>query len=576
MALNSEFGSKTDLKAPLQEYPRMWMQRDSYTNLNGVWEYQITALNASPGSDKWKKINVPFSPGTPLSGAPEILKPDQALWYRKQFAYQPSIMHTWLNFEAVDQICTVYMNGIEIGTHTGGYIPFSFDVSSTVKYQNSLMVRCTDSTNESDCAFGKQKLEHGGMWYTPTSGIWQTVWLEDCPEHAVQDIKITPDYDAGQVHIDLAGNFSQAAITIGAAGEVVHRGLTNDMHYTAPIPDIHPWTPDDPFLYDLYIQTEDDVIKSYFGMRRFSVGHDAEGVRRFCLNNRPLFFSGLLDQGYTSDSGMTYPSDEAMIWELKKIKDMGFNMIRKHVKVECRRWYYHCDRLGILVMQDMPSGGTYDYSYQTFWPTLGFRTHDDHHNPRLGRTSKAAKKQYYAELDGMLDNLYNSVSLFSWCPFNEGWGQFDSEKVTAHIRNYDSTRLIDSASGWFDMGAGDFLSIHDYFFPFRARKDKLNRILILSEFGGYAYLEWGHSEAEKLYGYKKFTDKLALDEAINKLYEKMILNNIRKGLSGCIYTQVSDIEDECNGIFTADRKIIKIDEKKMRRMNERLIRRMIK
>ena len=576
MALDSEFGRKTDLKSPLQEYPRMWMQRDSYTNLNGVWEYQITALRAAPVQNAWKKINVPFALGTKLSGAPEILQPDQALWYRKQFSYQPSIMHTWLNFEAVDQKCTVYMNGIEIGSHEGGYTPFSFDVSSTIKYQNSLMVRCTDSSDQSVYAYGKQKLKHGGMWYTPTAGIWQTVWLEDTGEHAVHDIKITPDFDAAKVHIDLAGTFSQAAITIGDGKRAVHRGMMTGRHYVADIPDMHPWTPDDPFLYDVYVQTEDDIIKSYFGMRKFSAGHDAEGTVRFCLNNRPLFFSGLLDQGYTSDSGMTFPSDEAMVYELKKIKDMGFNMLRKHVKAECRRWYYHCDRLGILVMQDMMSGGSYDYNYQTVWPTLGFKAKDDHDNARLGRADAKSQEVYYMELDALLDTLYNSVSLFAWCPFNEGWGQFDSEKVTEHIRAYDSTRLIDSASGWFDMGAGDFSSIHDYFFPYRAKKDKKNRIVILSEFGGYSYLEWGHSEAEKLYGYRKFKEKLALDEAVQKLYENMILKNIRRGLSGCIYTQVSDIEDECNGIFTADRKIIKIDERKMRRMNDRLIRRTIK
>jgi beta-galactosidase/beta-glucuronidase len=444
-----------------------------------------------------------------------------------------------------------------------------------IKYQNSLMVRCIDDSDKGEYAYGKQKLEHGGMWYTPSSGIWQTVWLEDLPEHAVHDIKITPDYDNSAVILDFAGNFDQAHIVISANGTVVHRGLTDSMHYEAELDDVHPWTPSDPFLYDLYVQTEDDVVKSYFGMRRFSAGHDKEGTVRFCLNNRPLFFSGLLDQGYTPDGLMTYPADEAMVYELTKIKAMGFNMLRKHVKVECRRWYYHCDRLGILVMQDMPSGGIYDYKWQTVMPTIGFKQ-EDHDNPKLGRTDKRAKQVYYDELDGMLDNLYNCTCIFAWCPFNEGWGQFDSKEVTDHIRAYDSTRLIDSASGWFDQGAGDFTSIHEYFLPFRVRPTKEGRIYILSEFGGYSYIENGHSEAEKLYGYKKFTDKLEMDASVNRLYEKLIYRNIRKGLSGCIYTQVSDIEDECNGLFTADRRIIKIDEKKMRRMNERLYRRIMK
>ena len=575
MKLFTDWGKNIDLRAPLQEYPRMQLQRDSYTNLNGVWEYQITERNGEPDPSKWKKIIVPFALGSALSHTDEQLEPGKALWYRKQFAYKPSILHTWLNFEAVDQFCTVYMNGIEVGSHEGGYTPFGFDISSMIKYQNSLMVRCIDDSDKGEYAYGKQKLEHGGMWYTPSTGIWQTVWLEDLPEHAVHDIKITPDYDNSAVILDFAGNFDQAHIVISANGTVVHRGLTDSMHYEAELDDVHPWTPSDPFLYDLYVQTEDDVVKSYFGMRRFSAGHDKEGTVRFCLNNRPLFFSGLLDQGYTPDGLMTYPADEAMVYELTKIKAMGFNMLRKHVKVECRRWYYHCDRLGILVMQDMPSGGIYDYKWQTVMPTIGFKQ-EDHDNPKLGRTDKRAQQVYYDELDGMLDNLYNCTCIFAWCPFNEGWGQFDSKEVTDHIRAYDSTRLIDSASGWFDQGAGDFTSIHEYFLPFRVRPTKEGRIYILSEFGGYSYIEKGHSEAQELYGYKKFTEKLELDAAINRLYDRLIYRKIRKGLSGCIYTQVSDVEDECNGLFTADRKMIKIDEKKMRRMNERLYRRIWK
>ncbi|MDO4414263.1 MAG: glycoside hydrolase family 2 TIM barrel-domain containing protein [Erysipelotrichaceae bacterium] len=575
MRLMTEWGKNIDLRAPLQEYPRPQLQRDSYTNLNGVWEYQITEKNGDPDPQKWKRIVVPFALGSVLSGTDEQLEPGKALWYRKQFAYKPSIMHTWLNFEGVDQYCTVYMNSIEVGSHEGGYTPFGFDVSSMIKYQNSLMLRCIDDSDSSEYAYGKQKVEHGGMWYTPSSGIWQTVWLEDLPEHAVQDIKITPDYDHSKVRMDLAGNFDQAQIVISANGRAVHQGVTEEKHYEADLIDFRPWTPEDPFLYDLYVKTEDDVVKSYFGMRKFAAGHDGEGIVRFCLNNRPLFFSGLLDQGYTPDGLMTYPADEVMIYELGKIKNMGFNMLRKHVKVECRRWYYHCDRMGILVMQDMPSGGVYNYKWQTVMPTIGFRQ-EDHDNPKLGRSDEHSKQVYYEELDGMLDNLYNSTCIFAWCPFNEGWGQFDSKEVTDHIREYDETRLIDSASGWFDQGAGDFKSVHEYFLPFRVRPTKAGRIYILSEFGGYSYIEKGHSEAKELYGYKKFTDKLLLDDSVNNLYEKLIYRNIRKGLSGCIYTQVSDIEDECNGIFTADRKIIKIDEKKMRRMNERLYRRIVK
>ena len=401
MALFTEWGEKLNQKAPLQEYPRMQLQRDSYTNLNGLWEYQITEQNKEPDPEKWKKIVVPFALGSKLSGADGQLEPGMALWYRKQFAYKPSVLHTWLNFEAVDQYCNVYVNGIEVGSHAGGYTPFGFDISSMIKYQNSLMLRCIDSSDESDYAYGKQKREHGGMWYTPSSGIWQTVWLEDLGEHAVQDIRITPDYDSQKVMFDFAGNFEEAQIIIAANGKAVHTAVCRGMHCEVQLQEIHPWTPEDPFLYDVYVQTDDDVIKSYFGMRKFSAGKDSEGILRFCLNNKPLFFSGLLDQGYTPDGLMTFPADEAMIYELKKIKDMGFNMLRKHVKQECRRWYYHCDRLGILVMQDMPSGGVYDYKWQTVMPTVGFKQ-DDRNNPKLGRTDERAQKIYYEELEAML------------------------------------------------------------------------------------------------------------------------------------------------------------------------------
>lgn len=556
----------------------MQMQRDSYYNLNGVWEYQITDRKADPKAGQWKKIIVPFALGCELSMAKEQLPHGKALWYRKQFSYQPNVMHSYLNFEAVDAECTVFVNGMEVGTHKGGYTPFRFDVTEYVKYQNSLMIRCIDDSNYGKFGFGKQREEHGGMWYTPTAGIWGTVWMEDISEHGILDLKITPDYDEQCVHVSLEGNFTQALITIATNGHVVHSGITDDKYYTAPITNMHPWTVNDPFLYDLYVQTEDDVVRSYFGMRKFSCERDNQGYPRFCLNNEPLFFTGLLDQGYDIDGMYTYASEESMVYELAKIKDMGFNMLRKHAKIECRRWYYNCDRLGILVMQDMVNGGMseYDQKQTLLLPNLGFTKMSDTKDNTFVRKDPQSQKNYYQELDEMLQELYNCTCIFAWVPFNEGWGQFDSAKVTKHIREYDDTRLIDSASGWHDNGAGDFCSIHNYFFPFHAKKDKLGRIVILSEFGGYSYMESGHTEAKELYGYKKFKDKLKLMEAVTKLYDEKIMRNIPKGLSGCIYTQVSDVEDECNGIFTFDRAIIKLNERKMKKINERCIRRMNK
>lgn len=578
MTLISDWGEKLDRDHPLQEYPRPQLQRDSYVSLNGAWEYQITERNGDTKENGWKSITVPFALGSLLSGTEEQLMPGKTVWYRRQFAYRPNAFRTWLNFEAVDMECIVFMNGMQAGSHKGGYCPFGFDVTEFVKYQNTIMLKIIDDNEQGMYAYGKQVTNHGGMWYTPSSGIWGSVWLEDIGPHGIHDLKITPDYDNACVYINAAGSFTQAVVTVSCQGHVIHSGITNDGHYTVPMPNFHAWTVDDPFLYDLFVSTDDDVVKSYFGMRQFAAAFDANGIMRFTLNHKPIFLSGLLDQGYSADGLMTYPSEEAMCFELQSMKDMGFNMLRKHVKVENRRWYSLCDHLGILVMQDMPSGGFTEYDAKTFGvlPSLGF-THrkDDGSDPKLIR-SEASKLAYYEELDAMLDELYNVTSIFAWVPFNEGWGQFKSEQVTRRIKQYDRTRLVDSASGWFDQGGGDFKSIHDYFFPFRANTKDKNRILFLSEFGGYSYMEWGHTTCKKLYGYKKFKDKKKLDDAVNHLYEKMILENIRKGLSGCIYTQISDVEDECNGLFTYDRKILKVDPRRMKKMNERLYRRIVK
>lgn len=568
MKLMSPWGEKINKKGPLPDYPRMTLQRDSYFSLNGEWQFQITD-GSEPLEENWETIIVPFALGSTLSGTDKQLKPGETLWYRKYFTYPITKNQIVLNFEAVDQRCEVLLNGLPVGSHEGGYTPFEFDVSDCMKQTNELIVKCYDDSERGNYVYGKQKLEHGGMWYTPSSGIWQSVWLEELKKGSVHDIKITVDYDSGLVYLIMAGHFQQACITVFAGKKLVHRGITVEKEYTIPLDNFHPWTPEDPFLYDLYIETEDETVKSYFGMRKFSVGKDSTGITRFLLNNEPIFLTGLLDQGYSCDGLMTYPSDEAMRYELETIKRLGFNMLRKHVKQECRRWYYLCDVLGILVMQDMPNGGgPYDFKLTAVKPNIGLRSFKDDQYEKLGRQSEEGRDMYYKELDAMLESLYNYVSIFAWVPFNEGWGQFDSAKVTDYIHDYDSTRLVDSASGWFDQGAGDFASRHVYFVGFKAPKLD-HRILLLSEFGGFAYLEHGHSVVDKLYGYKKFKDKLELNEAIERLYQKDVISQIPRGLSGCIYTQVSDVEDECNGLFTYDRKVLKVDEVMMMRINEK-------
>lgn len=567
----SPWGEKLNKEMPLQEYPRMQLQRSSYTCLNGVWDYQINT-GEKPVAALWQRIIVPFAVGSSLSGCQVELRPKEVLWYRLRFQYEPAEKRTLLNFEAVDQCCSVYLNGIEVGRHAGGYAPFSMDISHCLRPFNELIVRCTDDSDQGDYSFGKQKLEHGGMWYTPTAGIWQTVWLEDIPDHAVRELKITPDFDERCVYLRMAGDFTQAVITVFENQKLVHRGITGEKEYTIPLPDFHPWSVSDPFLYDLYIETEDDAVKSYFGMRKISAKRDSKGFLRVALNNKPLFLSGLLDQGYSVDGQMTYPSEDAMIYELRSAKAMGFNMLRKHVKQECRRWYYHCDRYGLLVMQDMMNGGgPYDYYRTSVFPTLGVRRMDDRDYAKSGRGDARNRRIYCEELHALIDTLYNHPCVFAWVPFNEGWGQFDSSEVTDWLKGYDTTRLVCSASGWHDRGCGDFNSRHCYFHAFYAPKPD-GRILFLSEFGGYSYLEHGHGKVDQLYGYKKFTDKAAWNEAMFAMYERDVLRNIPKGLAGCVLTQLSDVEDECNGLFTADRKVLKLDDRRMKKMNEKCIR----
>ena len=576
MDLKSKWGEELDRLHPLPEYPRMLMQRNSFTNLNGIWEYQILPERVYPMENDWHEIVVPFPLGSLLSESPENLNPGFVLWYRLRFPYEAKEKHTLLHFEAVDQCCSVYFNGQLVGSHQGGYAPFSFEVTSLLKKKkNEILLMVTDESDAGDYAFGKQRLKHGGMWYTPCAGIWQTVWMEDISDHAVTDLEVSCNFDRKSVTVKLEGDFAHAMIIAAAKGQLVYQGVAEDKTCTFTIDTPHVWSPEDPFLYDLYVQTEDDIVKSYFAMRKVSREVDQDGIARFCLNNRPLFLSGLLDQGLSCDGNMTYPSDDQMVFEISSCKALGFNMLRKHVKVEMQRWYYHCDRLGMLVIQDMPNGGrAYDLPTTKYLPHVGVTRLNDHNNPRFGRADEALQKLYYKELDDMLKLLKGHPSIVIWTAFNEGWGQFEAPEVCEHIRAVDNSRLIDAASGWHDQGCGDFYSRHLYFTKNVMPKKLDYRILLLSEFGGYAYVEPEHCQVEKLYGYKTFRDRPSFEAAFLQIYDDMILPYIRKGLCGCVYTQVSDVEDEANGLFTADRKVLKVSQKRTRMMNERCCRRL--
>jgi hypothetical protein len=586
-----------DRDHPLQEYPRPQLKRKNWQNLNGRWQYTITEGTPdsvpetfpSGFSDNLPEIIVPFSPECALSGVGRQLLPHQTLWYTRRFT--PEVLHECrllLHFGAVDQCCVVYCNGAFAGNHEGGYLPFSFDITDLVRVgENTLAVAVTDDSNTGIHAWGKQSLKRGGIWYTAQSGIWQTVWTETVPRDYIRGITITPRYDESAVEITLdyrqSGDAPVEAIaeiydgdTLAASASLLFAnseiGKTESAKNSISLPDFKPWSPDSPFLYTLRIRAGEDEIESYFGMRKFGIVNDVQGHPRLALNGKPLFQSGLLDQGYWSDGLYTAPSDEAMIWEISELKRLGFNMLRKHIKIEPLRWYYHCDRLGMLVWQDMVSGGgPYKPSVIATLPFVGVRLKDNRYR-KFGRENEAGRLIFERDMKETMSLLRNVVSLEVWVPFNEGWGQFDSLRITQVLRELDPTRLIDHASGWHDQGGGDFYSRHIYFRPFRYKPDRRhNRVPVLSEFGGYSCPAPEHMvNLDKPYGYRKFKDAHRLSEAFENLYCKEILPAVKRGLAACIYTQVSDVEDEINGIFTYDREVVKLDTETMRRVNRAL------
>ena len=570
MTLYSKWGEILNIDSPLQEYPRPNLIRDSYVNLNGVWEYQIINDGESISND-WNKIIVPFGVGSKLSTVSNILQPTQELWYRKRFDYNKKNKKTILHFEAVDQVCWVYLNGVYVGEHEGGYDKFSFDVSDIIKASNELIVKVKDYSEKGIYSYGKQRLKPNGIWYTPISGIWQTVWLEDVSLDYIEDVFYQCDFDNKKLTVSLVGNFKQAVIVISEKGKIIKRDITSDNIVEIEFEEIHPWSIEDPFLYDVYIETEGDTIKSYFGMRKVSRIIDEKGIARFALNNKALFLSGVLDQGYTCDGIYTYPSDEAMIFDISMAKKLGFNMIRKHLKQENRRFYYLCDRMGILVFQDMINGGGASnlISYKQIIGMLGFKK-DDSKYKFFKRDDENGRKMYYKELNDMILTLYNNPSIVCWTLFNEGWGQFDSREVINFVNKIDDSRLINHASGFFDQGLQDFYCRHIYFKKINFKKDKFNRINIIGEFGGYSYFVKGHSQFDKGYGYKNFKNVEMFNKKLIDVYRNEIYPCIKEGLSGCVLTQLYDVEKECNGLITYDRKVLKVDAKRIAAINLKL------
>lgn len=595
--LYTRWGKNLDRDHVLEEYPRPLLMREDYQILNGWWDYAFTIDYKQPQQYEGR-ILVPFSPETALSGVGRQLKPDEYLWYRRNFDLpgwdrEKGQNRILLHFGAVDQSCEVRINGHKVKRHTGGYLPFEVDISRYAQESaNELIVAVKDLSDTSYHSKGKQKLNAGGMFYTAQSGIWQTVWLEKVPETYIKEIKTVPDIEKKIIRIKVSSSYSTDKKNVDKLSrnlpieiKIRKPGLypdpvvkpsqisTEDMLETAvqavsdkwieiPIESISLWNCETPYLYYFEVKLGDDRAISYFAMRKFSLETKVhEEFPRICLNGEVQFQNGVLDQGYWPESLYTPPSDAAMIFDIQEMKKTGFNMVRKHLKIEPQRWYYHCDRLGIVVWQDMVNGGSYyKHWFVTYgatllsWLRIPMR---DVYPGLLSREAKAGRLEFIREMKETIRLLGNHPSIAAWVIFNEGWGQFQTEDMTRIVRRLDPNRLIDQASGWFDQGGGDFSSLHNYFFKLFIRPER-ERASVLSEFGGYSYREPGHCAKEKLYGYGICKNKKDLEKCFLERWSG-VRNLIPQGLSASIYTQWTDVEEEVNGVFTYDREVRKIE-----------------
>lgn len=610
--LYTRWGRDLDSDHVLQEYPRPLLQRKSYVNLNGYWEYAITKKFHRPEVYDGK-ILVPFSPESVLSGVNRQLRPDEYLWYRTKLPVEPDKLEAGfrliLHFGAVDQACQIYVNGQMTARHMGGYLPFSVDITEECRKkdmlsaggawsgpesgaegaESELVLAVRDLSDTSYHARGKQKLKRGGMFYTAQSGIWQTVWMEYVPENYVEELLTEPELLTGpgpvrgtvRIRVCSAARMPvriqvrEPALYQETAGEkrdlpgfangiiTEMNGLSNQ-EIEISLPVIKPWTCEEPYLYYFTVKMGDDTVESYFALRSFTIEKDAEGIPRICLNGRVQFQNGVLDQGYWPDGLYTAPADEAFVFDILEMKKLGFNMLRKHIKIEPQRWYYHCDRLGMVVWQDMVNGGSYyKHWFVTYAATFFSRKRwkiQDNCLGLLSRTEQKGRREFVREMRETIRLLKGHPSIAVWVIFNEGWGQFYAEKMTELARACDDSRLIDQASGWFDQEGGDLQSIHHYFFQFKFLPEK-ERATVLSEFGGYSLRVPGHSACEKLYGYGTHQDVKSLNAAFWERMRKME-EQIPQGLCAGVYTQLSDVEEEVNGIFTYDREVRKIELKK--------------
>lgn len=539
---------------PWDAYPRPQMKRKSFLSLNGEWDFY-----ANDG--KKETIIVPYPPESILSKIGRDMGKYPKLLYRKIFTLPKDFKksHVLLHFGAVDQIAKIKLNGVLIGEHRGGYEPFYIDVTDNLLERNLLEVEVTDELENKVLPYGKQRRKRGGMWYTPISGIWQSVWLESVPENYIKSIRI----ETGHNYADIIADAPDGVVILKTAYTKTENEFKDGRaHIVIKNPKM--WSPEDPYLYRFVLRAGEDEIESYFALRTLEI-REIDGVERLCLNGKPYFFHGLLDQGYYSDGIYLPASPDNYTRDITTAKSLGFNTLRKHIKIEPEYFYYECDRLGMIVFQDMVNNGSYSFFRDTALPTIGLKKLPDAFRLKNYR----AQKSFLEQMKKTVGQLYNHHCICYWTIFNEGWGQHNSDKLYQELKRLDQKRFIDTTSGWFAKNESDVVSPHIYFK--RVKLKPANKPIVLSEFGGYSYRVSEHCFNErKNYGYKLFQTKEEYMDGIERLYSEEIIPQIPKGLCGAIYTQLSDVEDETNGLLTYDRHVLKVDKDRMIAIAEKL------